>query len=176
VRRFAAGDVAAFAAYRSDPEVARYQGWTAPVPEAAARRLVGGFATAEEGKPGWFQYAVERDGVLIGDVGICLSGNRKQAEVGFTIARAHQGNGYATEAVRCVLDRVFGTGVRRVSAECDARNTASARLLERLGFSLEGRRRRHTWLKAERTDDLLFGLLAEDRCGTTENPPDGAPA
>ncbi|VVJ17972.1 Acetyltransferase [Amycolatopsis camponoti] len=163
VRRFAAGDVAAFTAYRSDPEVARYQGWDAPVPEAAARRLVHEFATAVEGKPGWFQYAVERDGVLIGDVGIRLAGNRKQAEVGFTIARAHQGNGYASEAVQCVLDRVFATGVRRVSAECDARNTASARLLERLGFTREGVRRRHTWLKGEWTDDLLFGLLAENR-------------
>lgn len=163
VRRFAAGDVAAFAAYRSDPEVARYQAWDAPVPEAAARRLVAGFAAAEEGTSGWFQYAVECDGVLIGDVGICLDGNRLQAEVGFTIARAHQGNGYATEAVRCVLDRVFAAGVRRVSAECDARNTASARLLERLGFGLEGHRRRHTWLKGEWTDDFLYGLLAENR-------------
>jgi RimJ/RimL family protein N-acetyltransferase len=163
VRRFAAGDVAAFAAYRSDPEVARYQGWDAPVPEAAARRLVTEFAAAEEGTPGWFQYAVECAGVLIGDVGVCLDGNRMQAEVGFTIARAHQGKGYATEAVRCVLDRVFAAGVRRVSAECDARNTASARLLERLGFGAEGHRRRHTWLKGEWTDDLLFGLLAEGR-------------
>jgi aminoglycoside 6'-N-acetyltransferase len=170
VRRFAAGDVPAFAAYRSDPEVARYQGWDAPVPEAAARRLVAGFAAAEEGKPGWYQYAVECDGVLIGDVGICWAGNRMQAEVGFTIARAHQGNGYATEAVRCVLDRVFAAGVRRVSAECDARNTASARLLERLGFGLEGHRRRHTWLKGEWTDDLLFGLLAEDWRGATPGP------
>jgi aminoglycoside 6'-N-acetyltransferase len=170
VRRFAAGDVAAFAAYRSDPEVARYQGWDAPVPEAAARRLVAGFAAAEEGVPGWFQYAVELGGELIGDVGVCLDGNGMQAEVGFTIARAHQGNGYATEAVRCVLDRVFAAGVRRVSAECDARNTTSARLLERLGFSHEGHRRRHTWLKGEWTDDLLFGLLAEDWRGATPKP------
>jgi aminoglycoside 6'-N-acetyltransferase len=172
VRRFAAGDVAAFTAYRSDPEVARYQGWDAPVPEEAARRLVTGFAGAEEGAPGWFQYAVALDGGLIGDVGVCLDGNRMQAELGFTIARAHQGKGYATEAVRCVLDRVFATGVRRISAECDARNTASARLLERLGFGREGRRRRHTWLKGEWTDDLLFGLLAEDWRGARERPPD----
>jgi aminoglycoside 6'-N-acetyltransferase len=165
VRRFAARDVAQFAAYRSDPEVARYQSWDAPVSEESARRLVAAFAVAEEGAPGWFQYAVElrEGGVLIGDVAVCLAGNRMQAELGFTLARAHQGRGYATEAAKCVLDRVFGTGVHRVSAECDARNTASARLLERLGFQREGCRRRHTWLKGEWTDDLLFGLLASDR-------------
>jgi aminoglycoside 6'-N-acetyltransferase len=52
--------------------------------------------------------------------------------------------------------------VRRVSAECDARNAASARLLARLGFRAEGRRVEHTWIKGEWTDDLLFGLLARD--------------
>ncbi|WP_372662006.1 GNAT family N-acetyltransferase [Amycolatopsis kentuckyensis] len=170
VRRFTAADAAAFTAYRSDPEVARYQGWDAPVPDAEARQLVAEFAAAEEGVPGWFQYAVEVGGVLVGDVGLCLADNRMQADLGFTIARAHQRRGYATEAVRCVLDRVFAAGVRRVSAECDARNTASAGLLERLGFSREGFRRRHTWLKGEWTDDLLFGLLAEDWTGAAPGP------
>ncbi|WP_217709695.1 GNAT family N-acetyltransferase [Amycolatopsis sp. Hca4] len=162
VRRFEAGDVRAFEAYRSDPEVARYQSWDVPVPDAAD--LVAEFAAAQEGAPGWFQYAVAlRDGGgLIGDVGVCVHDNRMQAELGFTLARVHQGRGYATEAVRAVLARVLRSGIRRVSAECDARNTASARLLERLGFVREGFRRRHTWLKGEWTDDLLFGLLAED--------------
>ncbi|WP_158104507.1 GNAT family N-acetyltransferase [Amycolatopsis kentuckyensis] len=170
VRRFAAADVPAFAAYRSDPGVARYQSWEAPVPEADAGRLVAEFAVAEEGAPGWFQYAVELrgGGGLIGDVGVCVDPNRMQADLGFTMAPAHQRRGYATEAARCVLDRLFESGIRRVSAECDARNTASARLLERLGFRPEGHRRRHTWLKGEWTDDLLFGLLAEDRGRSAE--------
>lgn len=163
VRRFEAADVPVFEAYRSDPEVARHQSWDVPVTDAAD--LVAEFAAAQEGAPGWFQYAVAlRDGGgLIGDVGVCVHDNRMQAELGFTLARAHQGRGYATEAVRAVLDRVLASGIRRVSAECDARNTPSARLLERLGFVHEGFRRRHTWLKGEWTDDLLFGLLAEDR-------------
>jgi aminoglycoside 6'-N-acetyltransferase len=90
--------------------VARYQGWEAPVPEESTRQLVAGFAVAEEDAPGWFQYAVELGGGLIGDVGVSLDDNRMQAELGFTIASVHQGKGYATEAVRCVLDRVFATG------------------------------------------------------------------
>jgi aminoglycoside 6'-N-acetyltransferase len=49
--------------------------------------------------------------------------------------------------------------LRRISAECDARNTASARLLQRVGFRPERLRRQHTWTKGEWTDDLLFGLL-----------------
>jgi RimJ/RimL family protein N-acetyltransferase len=163
VRRFRPNDAPALAVYRSDPAVARYQSWTAPVSPDAARELVAGFAAGHPAAPGWFQYAVELSvtGELIGDIGVRLHGNRMQAELGFTLAPVHQGRGYATEAVTAVLEQLFTKGgLHRVSAECDARNTASARLLRRVGFRLEGRRPAHTWIKGEWTDDLLFGLLA----------------
>lgn len=165
VRRFRPGDAPALAAYRSDPAVARYQGWSEPVSPQTAADLVARFAAGDPEEPGWFQYAVElaATGELIGDIGVCVHDNRMQADLGFTLARAHQGHGYATEAVTALLDRLFTvSGLHRVSAECDARNTASARLLERAGFRLEGRRPAHTWIKGEWTDDLLFGLLAPD--------------
>jgi RimJ/RimL family protein N-acetyltransferase len=53
-------------------------------------------------------------------------------------------------------------GLHKVTGECDARNTASAGLLERLGFTREGRLRQQTWIKGEWTDDLIYGLLAEE--------------
>jgi RimJ/RimL family protein N-acetyltransferase len=163
LRRFTPGDAEAFAAYRSDPEVARYQSWDAPLPLADATRKVEEFANGDPAAPGWFQYAVDLDGVLIGDLGLNLDANLKQAELGFTLAPAYQGQGYATEAVRGLLDNLFvERKLHRVSAECDARNTASARLLERVGFQREGLRRSHTWFKGEWTDDLLFGLLRSD--------------
>ncbi len=76
------------------------------------------------------------------------------------LAAGWQGRGYASEAVRTVLDNLFSQGLHRVSAECDARNERSARLLERVGFQREGYRPEYTWLKGEWTDDILFGLLA----------------
>ncbi len=162
LRRFLPGDAPVLAAYRSDLAVARYQGWTAPVSLSAAASLVREFAEGDPGRPGWFQYAIELkdDGALLGDVGVNLHDNRMQAELGFTLAADRQGQGYASEAVRVVLDDLFTRGVRRVSAECDARNVRSARLLERVGFVQEGRRPEFTWIKGEWTDDLLFGLLA----------------
>jgi RimJ/RimL family protein N-acetyltransferase len=125
-------------------------------------------AAADPAEPGWFQYAVELkpDHRHIGDVGVNLNDNRMQAEIGYTLAPDRQGHGYATEAVRAVLDRLFTVqGLHKVSAECDARNVASIRLLERLGFTREGLLRRHTWIKGEWTDDLLYGLLEEDFLG-----------
>jgi RimJ/RimL family protein N-acetyltransferase len=165
LRRFRATDADTLAAYRSDPEVARYQSWDAPFPVERARRVVAVLAAGEPDRPGWFQYAVERaaDRAHIGDVGVNLHENRLQAEIGFTLARPYQGQGYAAEAVHVVLDRLFTVqGLHKVSAECDARNVRSARLLERAGFTCEGRLREHTWAKGEWTDDLWFGLLVQE--------------
>lgn len=166
LRRFRLTDVATFAAYRSDPDVARYQSWTAPVSLTAAATAVRGFAEADPTEPGWFQYAVvlRSTGELVGDIGVDLHENRMQAQIGFTLAPAFQGLGLATEAVGGLLDVLFDErGLHRVSAECDARNQASARLLLRLGFTEEGLLRANTWIKGEWTDDRLFGLLASDR-------------
>ncbi|MEU4444480.1 GNAT family protein [Actinosynnema sp. NPDC050801] len=171
LRPFGAADATAFAAYRSDPEVARYQGWQAPFSLAQAEEFVRDVAAADPTAPGWYQFAVEADGVLVGDVGVGLHENRMQAEIGYTLATAHQGRGYAAEAVRRVLAYLFEVrGVHRVSAECDARNTRSARLLARLGFRQEGHRVQATWIKGEWTDDLLFGLLAEEWRAATGSP------
>jgi RimJ/RimL family protein N-acetyltransferase len=61
-----------------------------------------------------------------------------------------------------VLGHLFRRGLHRVCAECDARNTPSARLLERVGFDLEGRRPEFTLNinTGKWTDTLLYGLLA----------------
>jgi aminoglycoside 6'-N-acetyltransferase len=163
LRRFIPADAEAFAAYRSDPGVARWQGWDAPVPLAEAIETVERFGTADPAAPGWFQYAADLDGQLIGDIGLNLHRNLMQADLGFTLAPAYQGKGYATEAVRGILEYVFvERELHRVSAECDARNTASANLLRRTGFTQEGLRLSNTWLKGEWTDDMLFGLLRTD--------------
>lgn len=67
------------------------------------RHAVAEFAAGDPQRPGWFQYGIEREHVLIGDVGVNLHENRMQAEIGFTLAPAYQGRGYATEAVRRVV-------------------------------------------------------------------------
>ncbi|MDH2427181.1 GNAT family protein [Sphaerisporangium sp. TRM90804] len=163
LRRFRPEDAAAVAAYRSDPEVARYQPWDPSMSAEQSRLLVAVLAGGDPLAPGWFQYAIEREGVLLGDVGVNTHDNRMQAEIGYTLAPAHQGHGYATEAVSRVVAHLFeDRGLHRLSAECDARNLRSARLLERVGFRREGLRRHHTWMKGEWTDDLLYGLLATD--------------
>lgn len=165
LRRFRPADAETLAAYRSAPEVARYQSWEAPYPVEKARYAVESMVAADPEQPGWFQWAIEltAERAHIGDVGVNLHDNLMQAEIGYTLAPERQGHGYATEAVRAVLDHLFRVrGLHRVSAECDARNIASARLLDRVGFTREGLLRQQTWIKGEWTDDLRYGLLAEE--------------
>jgi RimJ/RimL family protein N-acetyltransferase len=164
LRRFDPRDLEAFVAYRSTARVARFQDWDAPYPHEAGERFVRQMMARHPDMPGeWFQFAVilRSTGELIGD---CAArphpGDSRQAEIGFTIALEHQGHGYATEAVRRLLGYLFGPrGKHRVTACCDARNAASARLLERLGMRQEGHLRESTWAKGEWTDDLVYALL-----------------
>lgn len=165
LRRFGPGDEAAFAAYRSDPEVARYQSWDTPFALADAERFVAELSSADPRELGWFQYAIERrdEPGLIGDVGVCRSDEGRQAELGFTFAPAHQGRGYAREAVTRIVEFLLvEEGLHRLTAGADGRNVRSARLLERVGFRREGYLIASTWIKGEWTDDLLFGLLATE--------------
>ena len=60
LRRFRAADAEMLAAYRSDPEIARYQSWEAPYPLDQARSMIAGMAADDPDQPGWFQYAIER--------------------------------------------------------------------------------------------------------------------
>jgi aminoglycoside 6'-N-acetyltransferase len=165
LRRFEPDDATALAAYRSDPNVSRYQAWNSPVPAGQARLLVAEFAAGEPRNLGWFQYAVERRSRpgLIGDVGVDRLDAGRQAEIGFSFAVEHQGHGYATEAVRRIVEHLLvEEGLHRVTAQCDARNDRSARLLKRVGFRREGHLVSSTWAKGEWTDDLLFAVLASE--------------
>ena len=76
LRSFEDRDAAPFAAYRSDPEVARYQGWEAPFPMENAARFVADMIRARPGMPGaWYQVAIElkSTGEMIGDCAFCTS-------------------------------------------------------------------------------------------------------
>lgn len=139
LRRLAPTDLAAFQAYRSDPEVGRWQGWM-PKPDAEALAFLQEMAAIPWFVPGqWTQLGIADDdtGELLGDIGIHVSADGRDAEFGFTLARAAQGRGIAKAAVHATMAVVFQqTRAERIHAQTDARNTACIRLLERLGATL----------------------------------------
>lgn len=167
VRRFGRADVPTFAAYRSDPVVARYQSWDVPFSEEQAERFVAGLSDDHPDTPGsWFQFAVAEsaDGAHVGDVAAYVDADDpRQARVGITLAADAQGRGYGTEALAGLLDYLLvDRGKHRVTADCDARNVASAKLLERVGMRREGHHLQSAWWKGEWTDEYVYAVLADE--------------
>lgn len=166
LRPLSAADAAAICGYRSDPAVARYQSWESFGPADAAA-LVDRQAGIQPGTPGtWFQLALvlSATGAVVGDCGLhCRREDPRQMEVGITVAAAHQGRGYATEAVAAVLDFIFDDPrTHRVSAVTDAENAPAAALFRRLGFRQEAHFIDHLWFKGRWGSEFVFALLRRE--------------
>ncbi|WP_417509769.1 GNAT family N-acetyltransferase [Microbacterium sp.] len=121
------------------------------------------------------------DGLVIGDLMLRVGDGWAQrevieqakgteAELGWALAPEHAGNGYATEAVRAVVDVCFGPlALRRVHAGCFADNEPSWRLMERLGMRREEFSRKTALHRSgEWLDGMNYGLLAEEWPARTE--------
>jgi RimJ/RimL family protein N-acetyltransferase len=160
IRRFQPSDLEPFVAYRNLPEVARWQTWT-DYPLERGKQLLAELETRESFTPDKpFQLAVQLENTLIGDLYCKLDSAGQQAEIGFSFAPAFQGKGYASEAVRGLLGHLFTVvGLHRVFAITDPHNTASRKLLERVGMRLEGHMKESLWFKGEWADDLFFAIL-----------------
>ena len=125
-------------AYAADPEWSRFL----PVPKPYERRH------AEEAVAGWVledwstnpDWAIEIGGRASGGINLRIDHQHRRGELGYALARRHWGNGYMTEAVRAVIDAAFASlpDLARVQAGANARNTASIRVMEKLGMTSEG--------------------------------------
>jgi aminoglycoside 6'-N-acetyltransferase len=163
LRRLAGDDLPEFQAYRHDPELGRYQGWT-PMSDEEATAFLSEMGTAPLLNPGnWTQIGIaEPDtGRLVGDIGVFLDHDGRYAEIGFTLARHSQGRGVAATAVREAIGLIFAaTKVDRVFGITDARNAASVRLLERVG--MRKTETRDTVFRGEQCVEYVYSLLRDD--------------
>jgi RimJ/RimL family protein N-acetyltransferase len=173
LRPFTPEDVEPLYAFHSDPAAVRYVPYPPRTRDQVVevlRRKVASTALQAEGS--LLELAVVRsaDQSLIGDVLLAVRSVQHQTlEVGYIFAPAAAGRGYATEAVRALVDLAFTTvGARRVVARVDERNVRSSALLERLGFRREARQVENEWFKDELSTELDYALLSR------EWPPAGA--
>ena len=94
---------------------------------------------------------------------IWLSQEHRSGEFGCVIGPEHQGRGYATEACELMMRLGFvDLRLHRMVARCDARNTASARVLEKLGLRREAHFVENEFIKGEWTDEVVYATLATE--------------
>jgi RimJ/RimL family protein N-acetyltransferase len=160
LRALEPGDAEALHPTLADPESMTW--WSHPPMqslEATREHLERNAAT-----PGWRNwYFAPRDGGAA--LGFVAVGEKRNGplELGYLIVRERRGEGLMREAVSCVLDQLFGTEARRrVFADTDPDNRNSRALLERLGFTLEGRLRGEWETHIGVRDSLIYGLLREE--------------
>lgn len=142
LRRWRAGDAARFAAINADPEVMRHIGHGHVLGRALSDDLIARFEEEwrERGFGPWAVAPREDPDELLGFAGLTvpmfLPGVLPAVEVGWRLARAAWGNGYATEAARAALRFAFAErGMREVIAIVDPENGRSLRVAEKLGMT-----------------------------------------
>ena len=161
LRLFAPDDLAAYHAIRAREDINRWL-YSEPATEAESREAVDrriarlpetGVALVAE---------IAATGEFAGDVTLTM-GEYRQAEIGFVFDPQHQGHGYATEASAALVALAFETyDVHRVYGRLEARNLASARVLEKLGMRREAHLVENEWVKGEWQSELIYALLAHE--------------
>jgi [ribosomal protein S5]-alanine N-acetyltransferase len=101
-------------------------------------------------------------GAVIGTLAAGAGKKPQVVEIGYLLIRRYWGRGYAREGVSRLIDLLFEEGHRRIWADTDPDNAASNRLLERLGFTLEGRLRGEWETHIGVRDSLIWGLLRDE--------------
>lgn len=152
LRRPRLDDLEAMFEMMSDPVAMRY--WsTLPHADREVTRLWLEQKIARTADGGE-DFVIEHEGRVIGDVGA-----GRLPDFGFMLLQDCWGKGFATEASRAFIDHAFrNTAATELRADVDPRNTASLRVLDRLGFVETGRAER-TFLLGDEWCDSVYLLL-----------------
>ena len=170
------GDWSAIHRYTSLPEVVRYLPHE-PFTEDDARAFALRWSEqarqlelARHKSDEWPEMLVvlhKGDGRLIGHLPFeQFNPKYRTREIGWVFDPDCQGQGYATEAARAVLRLAFEKlGLHRMVATCDPRNTASYRVMEKLGMRREAHHVKDVQIRGEWCDEYFYAILEEEWTG-----------
>ena len=155
-------DLDAFIGYRQDPEVARFQSWDPSYSTAQGADLIQSQHGVDFPAPDeWLQIGIRlrANSELVGDLALHAMQGPGEFEIGFSVATEHQGQGYAFEAAKALLDKLFQEReALSVVAYTDARNSPSKVLLRKLGFVEETTKSWIEEFKGETASVRVYGL------------------
>ncbi len=149
----------------SDPEVARYTSWEPHASPEVSRAVIGRWLQRyREGQVAPWAMEVAAEGKFIGTCGfLSWSISQARAEIGYAISRHSWNQGLVTEAVWEVLRFGFeAMRLNRIQATCEPGNTASARVLEKVGMSYEGTLCEYAYDKGAFHDLRMYAVLRRE--------------
>jgi RimJ/RimL family protein N-acetyltransferase len=165
LRPYREADIDVLHDIQSRPEVVRYLYWE-PRTRERVEQVIRESGSQIEAEGNALELAIQPRGsdTMVGDVILMYrSEAHRQGEVGFVLHPDHQGHGYATEAAREMLRLGFEQlGLHRIIGRLEARNSASAAVLERLGMRLEAHLHENEWVKGEWQSELVYAMLATE--------------
>lgn len=166
LRGFMPEDFEAYSAYRSLPSIYRFLYRDPPSAEALRERFDASLNSyfSEDASSSRWAVLRRKDDILLGEVSLKLTSKAAlQAEVGYIFNPAYAGKGYATEAVRAVIDLGFSTfGLHRIFARLDAQNTASVGVVERLGLRREAHLIENDRFNGVWGDEYIYAVLSHE--------------
>lgn len=151
--------------YRSDAEANKFQSW---IPETLedVESFIQRKSTEFNQPESWYQILItdKETKAVIGDIGIHFFGNENlQVELGITLNKFFYGKGYASEALKSVIDFLFNElNKHRIMASIDPDNGDSMKLMERIGLRKEGHFKKSLFWKGKWVDDVIFAVLKEE--------------
>lgn len=135
-----------------------------PYPSGVGRRWIASIGSNwGNGISGVWSIRLRDGGALVGVIDMHLEPEADSAEIGYWIGVPFWGRGYATEAVRAIIDFGFATlGLNRIHAEHFPRNPASGRVMAKAGMVLEGTLRQAIRKGTAYEDLAVYAILRED--------------
>lgn len=164
IREFTFEDLQAVHRYASHPEVVAHMVWGPNTLEEteAFLRMTKESALKQPRVDYEIGLELKETGQLIGGCGFHLT-EPKQAELGYVLHPDFWRQGFATEAAGALVKLGFEElGLHRIYATCRPANIGSAKVMEAVGMTFEGRLKEHMWHKGGWHDSLQYSILEQD--------------
>lgn len=166
IRNLKQSDFPDFYIYRSNPDVAKYQGFDVMTTEQSIAFINGQQNKRLYDDGQWVQFGIENKSTqrIIGDCALKITtGDTGFAEIGITISHLEQKKGYAKETILGILNFLFRqNSIRRVVETVDSENIASINLLKSVGFRCEGHFIGNIFFKGKWGSELQYALLKRE--------------
>jgi ribosomal-protein-alanine N-acetyltransferase len=168
LRDHQAHDLEVFHSWLSDPVVMKYLPWRTSSIDDSFLQLAECLRenAKEDRRKYYFAVILKGNEQIIGEAGFTIEKNEISggiANMGYFLLKKYWGNGYATEVGQMMIGYCFTTlKLHKVTAGCDAENSASEGVMKKSGMKREGYREKQYCLDGEWRDRIEYGILYQD--------------